>query len=336
MLYVGTAGTSTWFSRDLGETWVRPNSKSGLYLESRVWTLAAHPALPDQLLAGTDLGLYRWSEAEQRWTHLPSPMDGRCIWALAHRPDNPDVILAGTRPAALFRSDDGGKSWRQLESARMSPFAEINAGPTRVTQILFDPVDRETVWATVEVDAIYRSRDGGETWSRVEKGLVSGDVHGIAVVPGHAKHLFCTTNKGLHRSDDDGETWRFEELDSPWQYTRAITPRADGEVLFLTNGNGPPGSTGRLLRSRDGGESWEDSGLPGRLNSTPWAVATHPADPRLLFACSNLGQLFRSTDGGESWVKLERELGEVRSILWRPLGDPAHWRRDYFRDGRAW
>ena len=38
----------------------------------------------------------------------------------------------------------------------------------------------------------------------------------------------------------------------------------------------------------------------------------------LLFCCTNLGQMFRSTDGGESWVKLKREFGEIRTMLWRP------------------
>ena len=97
-------------------------------------------------------------------------------------------------------------------------------------------------------------------------------------------------------------------------------PRADGDAtVFLTNGNGPPGSTGRLLRSTDHGALWQDAKLPGELNSTPWTVATHPSNPKLIFVCSNLGQLFRSTDGGETWTKLPREFGEVRSTIWQPL-----------------
>ena len=73
-LYAGTAGHSAWFSDDLGETWVHPNSHSGLYLEARVWALASHPRTPGHLFAGTDMGLYRWDEAPARWVALPSPM----------------------------------------------------------------------------------------------------------------------------------------------------------------------------------------------------------------------------------------------------------------------
>ena len=317
-LCVGTAGMSVWFSRDLGQTWERPYTESGLYLEARVWALSSHPARPGQLLAGTDSGVYRWDEGGRRWTPLPGPFDHEAVWALAQHPDDPEVIVAGTHPAALWRSDDGGRQWRRLplELARACVFV----GRPRVTQVLFDPTDHDTLWASVEIDAVHRSRDGGQTWERLDRGLVSGDIHGLAVVRSDtATTVFATTNKGLHRSDDGGANWTLQPLDAEWQYTRTITARADGDhTLFLTNGNGPPGSTGRLLRSTDHGTSWQDVGLPGRTNSTPWCVSSHAADPSLVFAATNLGQLFRSRDGGQHWEKLEREFGEVRSMRMIP------------------
>ena len=318
-VYAGTAGHSAWFSDDLGASWIHPNSHSGLYTEARVWSLSSHPGDPDALYAGTDMGVFRWNESTASWTHLPSPMQD--VWAVAQDPDDPRTLFAGTRPAAFYRSADGGATWEALAAPGIRTFSEINRGPTRVTQILFDPVDRGTLWASVEIGGIYRSTDRGRNWKLLEQGLVSADIHGLAVVRNAdgGKSVLATTNKGLHRSEDNGETWTFEKLDSPWQYTRAITPSADGASLFLTNGNGPPGNTGRLLRSRDGGRSWSDVDLPGRLNSTPWCVATNAADPRLIFACTNLGQVFRSADGGDSWTRLEREFGEVRALHWRPL-----------------
>ena len=204
----------------------------------------------------------------------------------------------------------------------MLPVSDVNAGPTRVTQILFDPVDDGTVWATVEVGGIYRSKDRGASWEYKDKGLVSGDVHGLAVLklPGGGKALLATTNRGLHRSEDNGETWALQELPSPWPYTRSVVPRADGAgVVFLTNGNGPPGNDGFLLRSRDHGRTWQDAKLPGPLESTVWCVATNAADPMLIFVCTNLGELFRSTDGGERWTRLPHLFGELRALHWRAL-----------------
>ena len=316
-LCVGTAGTSVWFSRDLGETWDRPYTESGLYLEARVWALSAHPDRPGEVLAGTDSGVYRWSEAQRRWSHLPSPFDAACTWALAQDPHDADVIVAGTHPAALYRSDDGGQTWRKLDVKLADECVFV--GIPRVTQVIFDPEIRDTLWAGVEIDAVHRSRDGGRTWDRLDSGLVSGDVHGVAVVRDGARTIFATTNKGLHRSSDEGQTWSFQSLDSPWQYTRTIMARADGDAtLFLTNGNGPPGSTGRLLRSVDHGSTWQDVGLPGQTNSTPWCIASHVSDPNIVFTVTNLGQIFRSLDGGQTWTKLIREFGEVRSMLLMP------------------
>ena len=123
-LCVGTAGTSVWFSKDLGETWTRPYSESGLYLECRVWALSTHPSRPDELYAGTDEGLYRWSFAAERWTHLPSPMDGLCIWALAQSPRRPDVIVAArslpfssAATTAAFPGASWTPSWPSIASS---------------------------------------------------------------------------------------------------------------------------------------------------------------------------------------------------------------------------
>jgi len=313
-VYAGTAGHSAWFSDDLGETWVHPNSHCGLYLEARVWAIASHPALVKHVYAGTDAGVYRWDEETARWTALESPM--RDVWALAIDPENPQ-IFAGSRPAAFFRSDDAGASWRAVEAPGIAQFSEVNRGPTRVTQIIFDPFARDTIWASVEIGGIYKSSDRGRTWQMADRGLVSADVHGLAVIAKGV--LLATTNRGLHRSEDDGASWVYQKLDSPWQYTRAVVPSADGSVIFLCNGDGPPGTTGKLLSSRDGGRTWQPCALPGELNSTPWCVAVDASDPSLVFMGTNLGQLFRSRDGGESWQRLKHEFGEVRALHWRAL-----------------
>lgn len=325
-IYAGTAGHSAWFSDDLGESWVHPNSHSGMYLEARVWCIASDRSAPERLFAGTDMGLFRWDEPSARWTHLPSPMQD--VWAVAIDPADPDRLIAGTRPAGFWQSSDAGATWETMTAPGISQFSEVNMGPTRVTQILFDPVDKGTVWAGVEIGSVYRSRDSGCSWERKDRGLVSGDVHGLAVValPDGGKAVLATTNRGLHRSEDDGETWELQSLPSPWPYTRGIVPRADNSgVVFLANGNGPPGNDGFLLRSRDHGSSWEDAGLPGPLDSSVWCIATDAADPALVFVCTNLGELFRSIDGGESWTRLPHVFGEVRALHWRML--PAGTRR---------
>lgn len=318
-LYVGTGGMSVWFSKDEGETWARPYTESGLYLEARVWSLTTSPLEPERIFAGTDFGIQRWNPTCSKWEHYSSAMDGMGIWALEVSPHDPLVMLAGTHPAKIFRSEDGGTSWNETSASVVDNCVFV--GKPRITQIRFDPSANDLVWAAVEIDGVHRSLDGGRTWIKcASKGLTSEDIHGLGVeYEAGRRILFASTNKGLHTSTDDGDTWELNVIDSPWQYTRVIVPRADHNgTMFLTNGDGPPGSNGKLHRSNDFGRTWTDVGLPGELNSTVWCLATHPADPHLIFVATNLGQLFRSRDGGETWTKLKREFCEIRALMWQP------------------
>jgi photosystem II stability/assembly factor-like uncharacterized protein len=321
-LYIGTAGLSVWYSDDLGETLERFWGTSGMYSETRVWALAAHPRRPDELLAGTDSGIYRLDIAGGKWTHLPSPMDALCIWSVARSPHDPDLVLAGTRPPGLFRSTDGAKTWARVAAALPETCPAVMR--PRVTQIVFDPDDPDLVFAGLEIGGVWRSTDKGRTFQSASDGLVSEDIHGLAVVSARARRngarlVYATTNMGLHVSRDDGRSWEVQPLDSPSQYTRGVMPRADGSgFLLLCNGDGPPGSWGRLMVSRDHGAHFDDARLPGELQSSAWCVATHPADPQLIFASTALGQYFRSRDGGESWTALPRRLTETRALAWVP------------------
>jgi photosystem II stability/assembly factor-like uncharacterized protein len=322
-LYVGTNGLSVWTSLDLGETLTRMGSGMGLYSGSQVWALAARKG---ELFAGTNSGIYRLDTTAGRWSSMSSPMDAMLVTAIAFSPHDPDVMLAGTQPAALYRSDDGGRRWRRLD-AGMKPYASLGfqggvaAGAavkhwTRVTQILFDPEDRSAAWAGVEIDGAWRSSDGGEHWERVSQGFVTEDIHGFGMA---RRVLFATTDSGLHESRDGGASWTFRRIPSDWQYVRTVVERPDRTgVMFLSNGEGAPGSAGRLWRSRDFGAHWEDVRLPGPVESSVYFLAVNAADPMLIFAAATLGQLYRSSDGGETWTALKRRLGEIRCLAWLP------------------
>lgn len=337
-LYVATNGLSVWNSPDLGETLLRMSTGSGMYSGSQVWALALNPANPHELLAGTNTGIYRLDQKKAIWTHLDSPMDElQLVTALAYAPDDPRVIIAGTQPGAIWRSEDGGKSWRNM-NVPIKPYALTgyylgdNPYPaghpmasgqkhwTRLTQIVFDPKDSSVVWAGVEIDGAWRSGDGGVTWERRSDDMKSQDLHGFLVVrPNGTRKLLASTDAGLYISGDNGGGWTMLPLPSEWQYMRSIAERPDHSgVIFMTNGNGPPGTAGKLFRSRDWGASWEDARLPGEVESSLYFLAVNPADPKLVYAAATLGQIYRSTDGGESWTALKRRLGEIRALAWLP------------------
>ncbi len=313
IIYTGTVGQSVWRSRDGGESWER--ATQGMFSESDIRALAVSPDNAAVLLAGTEAGLYRTEDGGDTWAHVDSPMNEVQIWALAIDPASPDTIYAGTCPSALYRTRDGGTSWQKLDVELADECVGVPIVP-RVTSIVIDPDDSQTVYAGIEVDGMRISRDGGDTWREGSDGLSSLDIHGLAVVPGTTKTLVASTNNDVCLSTDM-QNWTPLNVGShyPWPYCRGVLHQSNGgSSIWVGAGNGPPGDQGGLFHSSDLGATWERANLGGVANSTIWAVVSNPVLPDWIVAYSVAGQLYRSTDSGHSWTKLEREFGEVRAV----------------------
>ena len=330
-LYVGTIGEGLFRSLDGGRSFRR--ACDGMFVECDVRAVAVHPNQPNVLYMGTELGLFRSADGADNWAPVEGPLAGLQVWSVHVPARRPDVILVGTRPSALFRSDDGGRTWAVAAATVETECPRILH--TRVTTIVTDPDDPDLAWAGVEIDGVHASRDGGRTWTPVGAGLSSRDIHALAVVPhptppppagggqggGRGRRLLAATNNDLNVSDDDGATWRPAGIGKvlPWPYCRALCqPCGRPEVVLLGAGSGPPGDAGAVARSKDCGDSWAAAATPGTANSTVWAFAVHPADPALVYAASVSGELYRSSDAGVSWEKLDREFGEIRALAWAP------------------
>ena len=319
-LYVGTIGEGVFRSTDGGASFRR--ACDGMFVECHARALAVHPRDPRTLYLGSEQGLFVIRDGADNWQQVDSPLNGLQIWSLLLLPSDPDVLFAGTCPSRLFRSTDGGRSWAELSAAIERHCPRIMN--TRVTCLSADPAEPQTVWAGVEIDGLWRSKDLGKTWEKVGSGLSSQDIHSLALVPakdGRPARFLAATNNDLNLSTDGGATWNPLQIGRalPHSYCRALGQLAGRpEQVFLGNGDGPPGTTGLVGLSEDGGATWKAARMLGPANSTVWNFATHPADPRLDYASSVSGQVFRSTDAGASWSKLAREFGEVRALAWTP------------------
>ena len=320
-LCVGTVGGGLSCSPDGGMTWNR--IRNPIPSECNVRTLAVYPDNPHRILAGTDVGLYRSEDTGSTWEKIESPMDNIQIWSVTVDAADPETIFVGTRPDA-FRSHDGGKSWEALSLGVTLP---CPVGIPRTTNMIVDPRDHQIVWAGIEVDGVYQSRDGGDNWVQLPAlgpDPFHGDIHGLALRTGKTNAVYATTPFGIATSTDEGENWeyhnfpKFHETDNR-SYCRGVMLKADNpDVIFVGNGDAIPGITGTIQRSKDAGKSWEAIKLPVESNSVVYWLATHPERPNVVAAASLYGYVYVSTDGGESWQKLKKEFGEIRALAVTP------------------
>jgi photosystem II stability/assembly factor-like uncharacterized protein len=316
-VYVGTIGEGMFRSVDGGQTFRR--ACEGMFVECHVRALAVHPRNPATLYLGSELGLFVSTDSADNWTRLPAPLDGLQVWSIYVSPRRPERIVVGTCPSRLFQSDDSGRTWREGVAPITRECPRILH--TRVTCVTGDPENDDLLWAGVEIDGLYRSRDGGKTWQPAGTGLSSRDIHSLAIVPGKPRRMLAATNNDLNVSTDGGDTWQPLDIGKqlPWSYCRGMVQLSGRpEAIFLGNGDGPPGTVGVVARSVDGGAHWQPAVMPGRANSTVWTFAVHPSAPERIYAASVSGEVYHSADAGMHWEKLAREFGEVRALAWGP------------------
>ena len=227
---------------------------------------------------GAAANLYRsWSLGENLTT-LAVALDGSA-----------GLMLAGIH-GGVARSTDGGRGWDAVAFRAPPPLVTCLA-PTRAFN------DAGWVLAGTFEDGVFRSTDGGKTWRASNHGLFDHSVNCLAPAPDCAADgiVFAGTSSGLYRSENGGKLWRDLRMPAGDEMVLSLALSPDGAALYAgAEAHG-------LLRSTDGGESWE------RLLETEGAVnALAAAADGTLFAQVNDAAL-RSSDGGASWREIAAE-----------------------------
>lgn len=325
VFYFGAADGGLWKTADAGLTW-KPLFQQAPSIS--VGALAIAPSQPDTIYIGTgqpetryDIvdgqGVYRSDDGGQTWRSLG--LSGtRHIGRIWVDPKNPDLVVVAAlghifgpnEERGLFRSSDGGKHWdKVLYVDAVTGAVDIAADPAN-PQVLFASTwqAREWPWLAYYLpdrgpgSGVWKSTDEGQTWSRLNNGLPSGDVGriGLAIAPGtNQQRVYAVVDMkehkdaGVYRSDDGGASWKKQggdDLASSY-FDRMIVDPKNPDVLYVVNRS--------IARSADGGKtfSWFKGAPGGDDYHFLWI---NPTDTNYMALASDQGTSV-SVDNGKTW-----------------------------------
>ncbi|HEY0781490.1 MAG TPA: hypothetical protein VGE98_03480, partial [Thermoanaerobaculia bacterium] len=250
-LFTSTDGAATW-TAVVGT--VDDHAGSGLgadpdWAQGQIAAIAADPSHPGTVFAATQDSLFRTADGGASWN--PAGL-GAFVTFLAVAADGTDVYAASGY-GGLWRSTNGGATWRTVRSAR--PFA--------ITSLAVDPHRADVLYAGGQEQGVLRSQDGGVHWRPLLRQSALGEraVQHLAVDPS-APRLYAGTSDGLLLSRDGGTTWNDADASGPAPGTGQVTaialdPDTPGTVYVATRRDDYSTPTvAALWKSDDAGASW--------------------------------------------------------------------------------
>jgi len=283
--YAGVPGTHQWY-----------DGTPHPWEFARVWHLEPSATDPDTVLAGVeDAALFRSVDGGSTWSELPGLREhgsgphwqpgagGMCLHTILPDPRDPARMLVAISAAGVFRTDDGGATWRPTNAGLVSegiPDPDAEVGHC-VHKLALHPDRPDTVYMQKHWD-VMRSDDGGEHWHDVGGDLPT-DFGFVVDVHAHEPETV---------------------------YVLPIT--SDAEHF-------PPEGKLRVYRSRTGGHEWEplSRGLPQEhcyVDVLRDAMAVDGLDSCGVYFGTTGGQVYASADAGDTWTPIVRDLPAVLSV----------------------
>ncbi len=283
--YEGNPGTHQWY-----------DGSQHPWEFKRVWRLEPSLHDPDTVYAGVeDAALFRSTDGGQTWQELPGlravkgnlwqpGAGGMCLHTILLDPTNPQRMYVAISAAGAFRTDDGGQTWRPINSGLHSPYelpdASAEVGHC-VHNLAMHPAHPEKLFMQKHWD-VMRSDNAGDSWYEVSGNLPSD--FGFPI--------------GVHAQEPE---------------TIYVVPiKSDSEHY-------PPEGKLRVYRSRSGGNEWEalTRGLPQSdcyVNVLRSALAVDTFNPCGIYFGTTGGQVYASANSGDSWTAIVRDLPAVLSV----------------------
>jgi photosystem II stability/assembly factor-like uncharacterized protein len=318
--YFGAVAGGVWKTTDSGVNW-RPifDHESNLSIgaigiapsdHNIIYVGTGEPCLRNNITFGD--GMYKSTDGGESWKHI-GLNDTQHISKVLVDPRNPNLVFVAAVGHAsgpntergVFRSEDGGKTWNKVL------YRDENTG---AVDLVFDPTNSQVLYAALYQESrgpwmlnaggpgsgIYKSTDGGSTWTHFEAhGLPEGVLGriGIAVSanPNRVYALIEAKEKGgMYRSDDSGGNWTLINGDHnlsqrPWYFSHIFSDPKNPDVVYSL--------AYRMLRSIDGGRTFTAIDGPHGDYHALWI---DPNNPKRMIN-GNDGGATVSVDGGTNW-----------------------------------
>ena len=219
VMYVGTAPAQVFRTADAGDTWeplpifLGPDVIT-MSFDTRVIAMAADPSNPDEMYAGLEVGgVIRTLDGGNTWEPINQGLseggeDRLDLHGVQVSAAQPGTVYISTREG-MFRGPERGDRWEAIPLERYSPI-------TYTRDLLLSPSHPDTVYVSLgreargDVGALFRSRDLGDTWERVDHGVTPGStMMAVAINLRRPSQVYCATRNGeIFGSLDEGATWK--------------------------------------------------------------------------------------------------------------------------------
>jgi photosystem II stability/assembly factor-like uncharacterized protein len=285
----------------------------------------------NQFTYGSETGTHQWYDG------TPHPWDFKRVWHLEPSLHDADTVYAGVEDAALFKSTDGGQSWHELVGLRTHTTGNTwqpGAGGLCLHTIIEDPTNPQRLYVAISAAGCFRTDDGGETWTPINKGLrsdyipdedaeVGHCVHNLSIHPSKPDTVFMQKHWDVMRTDNAGDLWTEVSGNLPTDFGFPIQVH-DPETIYVVpitsdSHHFPPEGKLRVYRSKSGGNEWEPltNGLPQEdcyVNVLRDAMSIDRLDSCGVYFGTTGGQVYGSPDSGDTWQPIVRDLPAVMSV----------------------
>lgn len=212
------------------------------------------------------------------------------------------MMKAKQGPQLLGTSTTG--SWTEVGPTYWDATSGWNSGVGRISSIGIDPTDANHIIVGSPTGGVWKTTNGGTTWSPLTDAFQTMDVWSLSISPHNASHYLWGTNREVYKSTDGGATWSATNHPASGDVIRIEHHPSDANIVLSA------ASSGGLYRSTNGGDSWTKITSAG---SSIYDIEFKPGDPTVVYASGTT--VYRSTNTGTSFTAVSSGFGTGRKML---------------------